>query len=109
MFDDYESFDTACLCSVFLFSSITKVEAPSLSLPFSITFLSPPEGNWISLSPCATCIFPVYPQLILGINSELCFLELCYVLHYGMVCVGIIIIERLAKWGKINKKIKMFS
>lgn len=97
---------TALLCFIFLISSITKAEdPPTFSSFLHHCFFSSPKGNWISLSLCATCIFPVYPQVILSTNSEQCFLKLCSALPYGMVSVGkIIICELVTKWGKANKK-----
>lgn len=106
MFDDYQSFDLLHFCVLYSFLAPSpRLKILLLSLPFFITFFSSRKGNWISLSLCATCIFPAYPQLILSTNSEQCFLKLCSALPYGMVSVGIIIIcELLAKWGKEIKK-----
>lgn len=98
-----------CLCFMFLFGSITKAKDPPLfsSLLHHLFQLTQKQFH---VSGSVLAAFFQY-ILIFSTNSELCILEYCCPLSFGMVSLGIIIIQKLlAKYEKANKKrMKMFT
>lgn len=100
---------TGCLCFIFLFGSIFKAKDPSLFSSL-LHHLFQPTQKQFHISGSILAVFFQY-ILIFSTNSELCILEYCCPLSYGMVSLGIIIIHKLlAKYGKADKKrMKMFT